>query len=253
MALIETFDPGNKYSVPYLWGTTGIGYNVDLVKKYLGDDAPVDSWQLLFNKDNLSKLSKCGVAFLDAPTEVFPATLKSLGLNPNSVNKADYATAEKALMEIRPHITYFNSSRTISDLANGDVCISLSWSGDLQQAAYRAEEAENGVNLAYTIPREGAGMYFDMFGIPKDADNVEEAYEFINFVLEGQVMADIQNYVAYASAVTTATPHIDEEIVNNPGIYPPDETKKKLFTFDVLPQKIDRLVNRSFTRVKTGQ
>ncbi|WP_066015209.1 extracellular solute-binding protein [Endozoicomonas atrinae] len=253
MGLVETYDQENKHSFPYLWGTTGIGYNPDLVEKYLGEEAPVDSWSLVFEEENISKLSKCGVAFLNAPTEVVPAALSYLGLDPNSTNKADYAKAEELLMKVRPYITYFHSSRFISDLANGDICVAIGWSGDVLQASDRAYEADNGVVVEYTIPKEGAGMWFDMLAIPNDAENVDEAYAFLNYLLKPDVMAEISNYVAYASANKSSEALVDEEIRENPGIYPTESAKKNLYVFEVLPPKINRVINRSFTNVTAGQ
>lgn len=253
MSRLETYDEGNQHAFPYLWGTTGIGYNPDLVEKYLGKNAPVDSWDLIFKEENISKLSQCGVAFLNAPTEILPAALKYLGLNPNSTNKKDYAKAEALLQKIRPSITYFHSSKFISDLANGDICVAVGWSGDILQASDRAYEAENGISVEYVIPKEGAGMWFDMLAIPKDAENVEEAYAFLNYLLKPEVIAEVSNYVSYASGNKTSVALVDEEIRNHPGIYPTKEAEENLYVFDILPPKIDRLVNRTFTRVKTGQ
>ncbi|GAA4651749.1 putrescine-binding protein SpuD [Kistimonas scapharcae] len=253
MALLETYDKGNAHSFPYLWGTTGIGYNPELVAKYLGEDAPVNSWDLIFKEENISKLNQCGVALLDAPTEVIPAALKYLGLNPNSTDKGDYKQAEALLQKIRPHITYFHSSKFITDLANGDICVAVGWSGDILQAADRADEAENGVAVEYVIPKEGAGMWFDMLAIPKDAENIDEAYAFLNYLLEPEVMAEIQNYVSYASGNKAALTMVDEEITSNPGIYPTEEAEKNLYVFEVLPPKIDRLVTRTFTKLKTNK
>lgn len=253
MALLETYDNGNAYAIPYLWGTTGIGYNPALVTKYLGKNAPINSWELIFREENISKLNQCGVAMLDAPTEVLPSALNFLGLDPNSRNPDDYKKAEALLEKIRPHITYFHSSKFISDLANGDICVAVGWSGDILQAADRAEEAGSGVVVNYVIPKEGAGMWFDMLAIPKDAENIEEAYAFMNYLLEPEVMAGIQNYVSYASGNKAALPLVDKAITGNPGIYPTPEAEANLFVFDVLPPKIDRLITRIFTKVKSSR
>ena len=253
MKRLEIYDNGNNHAFPYLWGTTGIGYNPVLVEKYLGKNAPVDSWDLLFKEENISKLGQCGVAVLNAPTEVVPAALKYLGLDPNSKNRDDYAKAEELLKTIRPHITYFHSSKFISDLANGDVCVALGWSGDILQASDRADEADNGVVVEYVIPKEGAGMWFDMLAIPKDAENVDEAYAFLNYLMEPEVMAEIINYVSYASGNSAAVSFVDDDIVQHPGIYPSSEAEENLYVFEVLPPKIDRLVNRTFTKVTTGR
>lgn len=253
LKMLASHDPDNRYAIPYMWLTTGIGYNVDKVKKALGEDAPVDSWDLVFNPDNLKKLSRCGVAFLDAPTEIFPTVLNYLGLNPNSENPDDYKAATDLLMKLRPSVTYFHSSRFINDLANGDICVAVGWSGDIMQAIEAAKEANNNENVKYFIPKEGAIAYFDVFAIPKDAENVDEAYAFLNYLMEPQVIADISNHVFYANAVKNSEPFLDERIKNDPAIYPSKETMDKLFSLRVMPPKIDKLITRSWTRVLTDR
>lgn len=250
MEEIETFDPGNEYGVPWQWGTTGIGYNVDKIREILGDDAPIGSLDLLFDPEYASQLAECGITMLDVAGELFPLMLQYMDMNPNSLSAADYKKAQRELMEIRPYVQYFHSSRYISDLANGEVCLSVGWSGDVFQAMWRAEEAENGVTVDYFIPREGAPLWSDMMVIPRDARNVDEAHEFINFVLRPQVAAGITNYVWYGSPVEAARPYIDEEILNNPGIYPEEGTE--LFTFEVLPNSVLRTRNRLWTQFKSG-
>ncbi|AQZ94382.1 extracellular solute-binding protein [Halopseudomonas phragmitis] len=250
---LETNDPGNQFAFPYLWGTTGIGYNVDKVKAVLGEDAPVDSWDLVFKPENIAKLASCGVAFLDAPSEITPAALFYLGLPPSSTNADDYAKAEELMMSIRPHITYFHSSKFITDLANGDICVAVAWSGDVIQAADRAEEAENGQVIEYVIPKEGAPMWFDMMAIPRDARNVDNAHAFLNYIMKPEVIAEISNYVAYANGNLASKSLIDPEVLNDPSIYPPEETLNKLFTLAELPVNIERVRTRSWTRIKAGR
>ena len=248
---LTNVDPDNGYSVPYLWGTTALGYNVDKVKEILGDDAPVDSWDLLFNKEYVSKLSACGVATLDTSSEVLPAVLNYLGKNPNSLQKKDYTQAAKGLLqEIRPHITYFHSSSYINDLANGDICLSLGFSGDIIQAAARAEEAGNGVNVSYIIPKEGAAMWFDVLAIPADADNKDNAHKFIDFIMRPDVAAKITNYVAYANANSASFELLDEAIRTDKTIYPDAAVKSNLFTYEVMPPKISRVQTRVWTDIK---
>ncbi len=250
---LENNDPGNQYAFPYLWGTTGIGYNEAKVKAVLGEDAPVNSWDLVFKPENMEKLASCGVAFLDAPAEIIPSALFYLGLNPNSTDAADYPKAQELLMSVRPHITYFHSSKFITDLANGDICVAVGWSGDILQAAARAEEAENGVEVKYVIPQEGAAMWFDMMAIPKDAKNVDNAYAFMDYILRPDVIAGISNYVAYANGNAASKPMVDESVLTDPGVYPSDETLAKLFTLAELPANIERTRTRVWTRVKSGQ
>lgn len=253
MALLATNDPGNTHSLPYLWGTTGIGYNVQKVKEALGEDAPVDSWALVFEPQNLAKLKGCGVAFLDTPSEIIPPVLRYLGEEPNSFDEAVIQKGVDRLKQLRPHITYFHSSQFINDLANGDICVAVGWSGDIIQAQARAEEADKGVEVAYSIPKEGAPMWFDMLAIPKDAKNVDNAYLFLDYLMRPEVMAGIQNYVMYASANQAALPMVDDAVLDDPGIYPDEDTKAKLFTLAVLPPDVDRRFNRHWTTLKTGQ
>ena len=254
MALIESFDPGNRYGIPYLWGTTGVGYNIDKVRAALGDDAPEDSLDLLFQPAYVSRLADCGVAFLDAPSELFSAVLNYLGLDPNSTNLDDYRQQARDLLEsIRPYIRYFHSSQYINDLAKGDICAAFGWSGDILQARDRAREADNKVRIAYMIPREGALMWFDMLAIPAGARNVDNAHRFIDFLLRPDVIAEVTTYVKYANANVAATGMLPSEISRDPGVYPPADVRERLYTDKVTPPKVDRVMNRVWTAVKTGR
>lgn len=226
LKMVAQHDPGNKYAIPYLWATTGIGYNVDKVKAVLGKDAPVDSWDLALKPENLEKLKSCGVSFLDAPAEIYATVLNYLHLDPNSTKASDYTgAANNLLLKLRPNIRYFHSSQYINDLANGDICVAIGWAGDVMQAGNRAKEAKNGVNVAYSIPKEGALAFFDVFAIPADAKNLDEAYQFLNYLMEPKVIAQISNTVYYASGNKAATPLVNEDVRNNPGIYPPADVQ----------------------------
>jgi putrescine transport system substrate-binding protein len=253
MQRIASIDEGNQYSVPYLWGTTGIGYNAAKIAEIFGEDFKVDSWDLVFKPENMEKIAACGVAFLDTPQELVPIALNYLGEEPNSFDEAVIAKAEALLTTVRPHVRYFHSSQFINDLANGDICVAVGWSGDIFQGATRAEEAGNGVVVEYVIPKEGAPMWFDMLAIPKDAKHPDNAYRFIDYLLRPDVMAGIQNYVAYASGNAAALPLVDEELKQNPAVYPDEETSARLFTFVVVPPEVDRLYSRLWTRLKTGR
>lgn len=250
---IAALDKDNTHSVNYLWGTTGIGYNVKKIKEVFGDDVVVDSWDFVFNPDNLAKLKQCGVYFLDTPSEIIPPVLKYLGEEPNSFDPAVIQKAADRLVLLRPSITQFHSSEYINALANGDACIAVGWSGDIFQAAARAEEANKGVEIAYVIPKEGAPMWFDMMAIPKDAKHPNNAHLFINFIMRPDIAAEISNYVAYASANKASLAQVDAELKANPGVYPTDEAKKGLFSLAVLPADVDRSFNRIWTGLKTGQ
>ncbi|MDK8263913.1 polyamine ABC transporter substrate-binding protein [Pseudomonas oryzihabitans] len=249
---LEKSDPGNQYGVPYLWGTNGIGYNVDKVKAALGTDK-LDSWAILFEPENLKKLSKCGVSFMDSPDEVYPAVLQYLGLDPNSTNPDDYKKAEAQLLKVRPYITYFHSSKYISDLANGNICVAFGYSGDVFQARSRAEEAKKGVNIGYAIPKEGANLWFDLLAIPKDAKNVKEAHAFINYLLQPEVIAKVSDYVGYANPNPQAGELMNAELRQDETVYPPQAVMDKLYVMKELPPQLLRLETRSWTRVKSGK
>lgn len=254
MTLVATFDPENRYGVPYLWGTSGIGFNVDQVRAVLGDDAPVGSLDLLFKPEYAEKLADCGIAFLDAPTEVFSAVLNYLGLDPNSLEMEHYEVQARQLLDgVRPFIRYFHSSQYINDLANGDICVAFGWSGDILQARDRAAEADNGVQIAYRIPEEGALMWFDMLAIPSDSRHVEYAHRFIDYLLRPEVIADITNYVKYANPNVAATELLPDAIKADTAIYPPPDVRNRLYTDKVIPPKIDRVMTRVWTAVKTGR
>jgi putrescine transport system substrate-binding protein len=249
---LEKNDPGNQYAVPYLWGTNGIGYNEAKVKAALGVDK-IDSWATVFEPENLKKLSKCGVAFLDSPDEMFPAMLNYMGLDPNTTDEKLYKKAEAKLLAIRPYVTYFHSSKYITDLANGDICVAVGYSGDVFQAKARAEEAGKGVKLAYVIPKEGGNLWFDMLAIPADAGNVKEAHAFINYVLNPEVIAKVSDSVGYANPNPKAGEEMDQDVRNDPAVYPPQSVQDKLYVNVELPPKVQRLMTRSWTKVKSGK
>ena len=253
MARIAKLDPDNKYALNWQWGTTGIGYNEAKIQKALGANAPVNSWDLVFKPENISKLKSCGVAVLDTPGELLPIALNYLGEDPNSFDEKVIEKGEALLMKVRPYITEFNSSEYINEMANGDICLAVGWSGDIFQAANRATEAKNGNVIKYSIPKEGAPMWFDMIAIPKDAKHPNNAHLFLNYILRPEVMADITNYVQYANANKAASALVDKEILNNPNVYPTPDMMKKLFTFAVLPADVDRIYTRFWTKLKTGK
>ena len=250
---LEPSDPGNQYSVPYMWGTIGIGYNVEKVKAVLGEDAPVDSWDLVFKPENMEKLKACGVSFLDSPTEILPAALHYLGYAPDSSKADELKKAEELFLSIRPSVAYFHSSKYISDLANGNICVAIGYSGDIYQSKARAEEAKNGVEVGYNIPKEGAGSFFDMLAVPADAKNVEAAHVFLNYLMEPAVMANITNYVQFPNGNAAATPLVDEALRTDPGVYPTPEVLKKIYTFPDLAPAVQRNMTRSWTKIKSGR
>jgi len=249
---VATFDPGNEYSVNYMWGTTGLGYNEAKVQSILGTDT-VDSWDLLFDPEKASKLNECGIYVLDSPTDVVPSALAYLGLDPNSTAQEDLDKAEALLLSVRPYIRKFHSSEYINALANGDICLALGFSGDIFQARDRAAEADQGVAVGYAIPKEGAQMWFDQFVIPKDAPHVEEAHAFINYMMKPEVAAKASNYVFYANGNLAAQEFLDPEVKDDPAVYPDEATMKNLFTIKPLGAREQRTLTRLWTKVVTGQ
>jgi putrescine transport system substrate-binding protein len=251
MELLKGVDEGNKHAIPYLAGTTGIAYNVDLVKKYLGPDFKIDSWDVMFKPEILSKLKPCGVAVLNAPSEVIGTAMHYLGLNPNDPDPKAYKPAEELLKKMSVNVTYFHSSQNINDLANGDICITLGWSGDLIQARNRALEANNGINIEYIVPKEGALIWYDMMAIPADAPHKENAYKFINFIMEPKVMGQISSYTAYASANTEAINYVKPEIKADENLFIPQEKMSKMFLDCSKSPKVMRELNKIWNRVKS--
>jgi len=252
MAKVARHDPDNAHSVNYLWGTTGIGYNVDKINERL-KDAPVDSFAMFFDPKIVSKFADCGVAVLDSPTEIVGATLIYLGKDPNSETPEDLAAAEQALMAVRPFIRYVHSSKFIDDLANGEICMAIGWSGDIFQASDRAGEAENGISIEFKIPREGTMMFFDMLAIPKDAKNVANAHAFINYLMRPEVAAKNTNLVSYASFNIPAQEFVNPEILENTAIYPSDEVKARLQVDLAESDAFTQLLTASWTRFKAGK
>ncbi|WP_152205540.1 polyamine ABC transporter substrate-binding protein [Marinobacter changyiensis] len=252
---LESVDAGSAYSIPYLWGTNGYGFNEGRIKEILGEDAPTDSWALIFDPAVTGKLAEggCGISMLDSGEEMLRAAMAYLGLNPNSNDDADIAKAAEVIKSVRPDITYFHSSRYIADLANGDICVAAGYSGDLLQAAARAEEAGNGNVIKYTIPKEGAALWFDMMTIPQGAPNVENAHALMNFLMKPEIIADVTNYVWYANPNKAADPFVDPEILADKSIYPSDEVMQKLYIMEGRPMATQRLVTRTWTNVKSGR
>ena len=245
------YDPGNEYSVNYMWGTTGIGYNVDAVKDRLGTDV-IDSWSVIFDPDKLSKFADCGVHILDAADEMIPAALNYMGKDPDSKDVDDIRAAADLVAKIRPYVTSFNSSPYINALADGDACLVVGWSGDVLQARDRAAEADNGVTVEYAIPKEGALMWFDQMAVPADAPHPEEAHAFINYMMKPEVAAKASNYVYYANGNEASQDLLNEDVIGDPAIYPAAETVENLYVVTPYGPKEQRVVTREWTRIKTG-
>jgi putrescine transport system substrate-binding protein len=246
------YDPDNAYSINYMWGTTGIGYNAKKVSEVLGTDQ-LDSWKVVFDPESMKKLAECGVYMLDAPQEIIPTALNYLGFNPDSRNPEEIAKAEELLLGIRPYVRKFHSSEYINALANGDICLAVGWSGDMFQARDRAAEADQGVEIKYVIPKEGAEMWFDQMAIPADAQHVEEAHAFLNYIMKPEVIAKASNYVFYANGNKASQQLLDKEVLDDPAVYPTDDVLQRLFITFPYDPKTQRIITRTWTKVMTGQ
>jgi putrescine transport system substrate-binding protein len=252
MGRVALHDPGNEHSVPYLWGTTGIGYNEAKIKQVLGDAIP-DSWNYIFDPKLIAKLKDCGISVLDAPDEMLKITLAWMGRDPNSQKEEDLKAAEEKLMAVRPFIRKIHSSQYIDDLAAGDICVAVGWSGDILQARDRAAEAGKNVVVKYTIPKEGTIVWFDMLAVPADAKHPKNAHAFINYLMDPQVAANNSNFVNYANGNAASLSMVSDDVKNDPGIYPTPEVKAKLFPSLAYGEEFQRLMQRMWTKFTTGK
>jgi putrescine transport system substrate-binding protein len=243
MERLASYDPGNTHAIPYMWGTTGLGYNPDMVKKAIGT-ATFDSWGAVFDPAIASKLASCGITMLDAPEDVFESAEIYLGTAPDNEDLAELAATEAVVARVRPYVRSFDSSQHLNALAGGEVCVSLSWSGLMLQARDRGAAAARPVNVRYAIPREGAPMWFDTAAIPADAPHPDNAHAFLNYLMEPEVIAAISNEVRYANANAASLPFVDAGMRDDPSIYPPADAREKQYS---------RELNRAWTRIKTGQ
>ena len=250
---LAIYDPGNQYGANYMWGTTGIGYNVKMAQKVLGPDARIDSWDAVFKPENIARFKDCGIHMLDSADDIFPAALSYLGLDPNSTKQADLQNAADLILKIRPYVRKFHSAEYLSALATGEICLVVGWSGDIMQARSRAAEANNDIEIGYAVPKEGAQMFFDNLAIPGDAKNVSEAYELINYLYRPEVAARNSDFLSYANGNLASQKLIDPKILNDKNIYPDEATLKKLFVITARDPATQRVINRLWTKVKTGR
>jgi putrescine transport system substrate-binding protein len=250
---LAKYDPGNTHAVNYMWGTTGIGYNVAKAREVLGGDAKIDSWDIVFKPENLARFKDCGIHMLDSADDILPAALHYLKLDPNSSREADLKKAADLVMTIRPLVRKFHSSEYLNGLATGEICLAVGFSGDIKQAQKRAAEAKNNVQIAYSIPNEGAQLWFDNLAIPRDAKNVAEAHEFINFLQTPEIAGRNSNFISYANGNLASQKFVDKAILEDRTIYPDAEQMKKLYIVNAHDAATVRVANRLWTRIKTGR
>jgi putrescine transport system substrate-binding protein len=240
-----------------MWGTTGIGYNVKAMRERLGASAKIESWDTVFKPDNLARFKDCGVHMLDSPDDILTTALHYLGIDPNTTKQDELQKAADLLLAVRPSVRKFHSSEYLNALAGGEICLVVGWSGDIKQAQKRAAEAKGGqkgnIEIGYAIPKEGAQLFFDNLAIPKDAAHVEEAHAFIDFLLRPEIAARNTNLMSYANGNLASQRLVKPEILNDPGIYPDAETMKRLYVVKARDPRSQRVLNRLWTRIKTGR
>jgi putrescine transport system substrate-binding protein len=254
---LATYDPGNQYAVNYMWGTTGIGYNVKKAREILKPEGSIHdavaSWDIVFKPEQLAKFKDCGVHMLDSSSDILPAALHYLDLDPNTTRQADLEKAAELVAKVRPSVRKFNSSEYLNALASGEICFVVGWSGDIKQAQKRAAEAKGGVEVGYAIPKGGAQMFFDNFAIPKDAPHVEAAHAFIDYMLRADVAAKNSNFLGYANGNLASQKLIDKSVFGDRTVYPDAATMASLYVITAHDQKTQRLLTRMWTRIKTGR
>ena len=250
---LAAYDPGNQYALNYMWGTVGIGYNVKMARAILGGTGVIDSWNTIFAPGELTKFKGCGVHMLDSSDDVLSAALHFLGRDPNSTDPGDLEKAAELVSKVRPAVRKFHSSEFLNALATGEICLVLGWSGDVKQAQKRAAEAHNGIEIAYALPVEGAEMFFDNLAIPKDARHGAEAHAFIDYLLRPEVAAKNTNFLSYANGNLASQALIDPAILADRTVYPDETTMARLYTINAHDAKTTRLMNRLWTRIKTGR
>jgi putrescine transport system substrate-binding protein len=254
---LAVYDPGNEHAVNYMWGTTGIGFNVKKAQAVLGADAKLPeamaSWDMVFKPENLAKFKDCGIHMLDSAEDIMPTALNYLGLNPNSKAQADLEKAAALLTKIRPNVRKFHSSEYLNALASGEICLVVGWSGDIKQAQKRAAEAKTGTEIGYVIPKGGAQMWFDSFAIPKDARNVAEAHAFIDYMLRPDVAAKNSNFLGYANGNIASHKLVDKAVLDDRSVYPDAATLANLYIITAYDPKTQRQINRLWIRIKTGR
>jgi putrescine transport system substrate-binding protein len=251
-AQLALHDPNNDYAVLHMWGTTGIGYNVGKIKAAM-PNAPIDSWRLVFDPAVVKSFQKCGVAVLDSATEMFSMVLAYLGKNPNSQDPADLTAAGEAMNKFRPFVRYIDTQRMISDLANGEICLAVGYSGDMLQSRDRAAENKTGQEIAYVVPKEGSIIWFDSYLVPKDAPHPKNAHAFIDYMLRPEVIAAVTNTVNYANGNVAAAQFVNKDVLEDPGVYPPAEVKAKLTPDLADTEETTRNMTRLWTRFTTGR
>ncbi len=252
LAIQAAADPGNAHAVPYLHAINGFAYNVDMIKARM-PDAPLGSLDMIFNPEVVRRFADCGVTLLDSPDDVIQLALVYLHLDPNSRKREDFEAAQRMLMKVRPYVRTFDSTEYMNGLANRELCVAMSWSSDYANIMARARDAGVKVNLAFTVPKEGANLTFSSLLVPVDAPHPEAAHKFLDFMLRPDVIAEITNEIYYGNDNLAANALVRPEILNDPAIYPTEAIKQRLYFTDEMDIATMRVRTRIWTKIKTGK
>lgn len=247
---MENADPGNQFAVPLTWGTTGFAFHRQMILQRF-PEAPIRSSAMLFSPEVVARFKDCGVMFIDSPIDVFPSVLSYLKKDPNSQSLEDLKMASSVLQSLRPFVKKFRSMPTVDDLISEDYCLVEGYSTDLLKAQKIGKE--NGLDIEYVIPQDGAALWVDAFAIPKDAPHITEAHAFINFILRPDIIAQITNTTETANSVPSSLAFVEKNIKENPLVFPSQEIVSKLYIDKAHSPRYERLRLREWTRVKTGR
>jgi spermidine/putrescine transport system substrate-binding protein len=240
------YDPGNKYSVPYAYSVTLVGYNTEKIKE-LG--LPTDSWALIFEPKYLEKLQG-KVTVLDSQRELFAAALMYLGHSANETDEAKLKQARDLILRAKPYWAAFNASSYIKELTLGNIWVAHGYSNDMFQANADAEKAKRPFRIGSYTPKEGAVLAVDNMVLHKSGPRPDLAYQFINFMLDGRNAAGLSNMIGSGAVNAAAMPYVDDAVKNNRAVFPDADGMKKLQMLKDYDRKSRRLLNRLWTEVK---
>ena len=250
MEILRSIDPNNDYAYPYTEISLGIAYNDKKIAEIFGPDVKVDSWDFLFKKENSDKLKQCGIAVLDSPIEVISAAMHYLGKDPTSEKASDYEEAEKLLTDFASNVRYFHSSRYINELASGEICAAIGYSGDVLQADKRAVQAGRDYRIKYVFPKEGSLLWFDCWTIPAGAENYKGAHAWFNYLLDPKVAQSVSNEIRYILPVKGAMENLDPELSSDPNVNLTPELLSKAYFPQTPTAKVSRITNRVWNAMK---
>lgn len=251
LKILDAWDPGLTHCAPYMWGSVGFAYNVDLVKARL-PDADLTDLDTIFKPENAAKLADCGLSLHDSPRDLIPILLKYLGIDPDTTDVSQYDKAAALVAPMRQYVTSFDNENYLNGLPNGDVCAVMAWSGDYAVAKARAESAGLSLNLAYAVPKTGAPLWFDVMAVPADAPNKANAHAFLNYLMKPEVIAKCSDFIGYANANKAANAFVDPAVLADPAIYPDEATRSRLWAPKALNEEQERALTRIFQDIKSG-